>query len=430
MAKIRFKCGCGKTLAVDEKYAGKTAKCPACQRPIAVPELPSAAGVKSAPASKSAMDDIYGSILLKQAQQKRVKAALKEYNRKTRKRNLIIAVSVVSVLVVGFLGRELFRTYGPDVGPAKDYPKAVRPYLAGLNRSDVLIRAAAAWEVADAGGRDGAALIGAATKEDEPLVRIIAIRALCHADRAEAPQYLRPLLKDDDLDVRMTAAFALALCTNGEITPESVNPFVKEALTGDASWLAWFENAAKESAPKPKARGFLNTKLGSNNQKTRAEAAWMTAATFGPSPMILPLLRDADQSVAVTACRALAPFLTADAFEQLDTDENPAGSFRLRLNMLTNLSLRLRHEDPVIRREAALALAANGQDRSAYLFAHALTDEDWFVRFAAFKGLLRLDPKKAWEVLRSSGAPGARDDNEWARRVAERMGRSTEEPGS
>jgi|GEM_PF-4652451 len=430
MAKIRFKCTCGKTLAVDEQHAGKTAKCPACGRPIAVPEHPSAAAAENAPASKAAMDDVYGSILLKQAQRKRVKAALDEYSRKAKKRNLIIAVSVVSVLLVGFLGREFFRTYGPRVGPVKDYTEAVRPYLAGLNRSDPLTRAAAAWEVADAGGRDVAALIGAVTKEDEPLVQIIAIRALCRIDRAEAPQYLRPLLEDDDLDVRMSAAFALALCTNGEITPESVAPFIRKALTGNASWLAWFENATQESGPKTKAMGFLNTKLGSTSKKTRAEAAWMTAATFGPSPMILPLLRDEDPGVAVTACRALAPFLTADEFQRLDADADPAGAFRLRLNMLINLSLRLRHDDPVIRREAALALAGNGQNGSAYLFSHALTDDDWFVRFAAFKGLLRLDLKKAWEVLRSAGAPGASDDNEWVRRVAERMGRGPEENGT
>lgn len=36
---IRADCACGRRILADEKYAGKTVKCPACGRTLDVPEL-------------------------------------------------------------------------------------------------------------------------------------------------------------------------------------------------------------------------------------------------------------------------------------------------------------------------------------------------------------------------------------------------------
>ncbi len=48
---IRVKCGCGKTLAVKEALAGKTVKCPACQKPLRIPAA-GASATQSQPQSR------------------------------------------------------------------------------------------------------------------------------------------------------------------------------------------------------------------------------------------------------------------------------------------------------------------------------------------------------------------------------------------
>jgi len=88
--------------------------------------------------------------------------------------------------------------------------------------------------------------------------------------------------------------------------------------------------------------------------------------------------------------------------------------------VLNVVAQRLRHDDVRVRRAAAAALAANGQDSSARALGRALKDDDWFVRFAALKGLSALSPAVAWQAVRAAGADVG-GGNVWVERVRKRI---------
>jgi HEAT repeat protein len=191
---------------------------------------------------------------------------------------------------------------------------------------------------------------------------------------------------------------------------------VLKALGNDKEWAGWFEQATAEGADGAATAGFLETRIQSRDAGTRARAAWMTAAVLGPDPIMLPLLQDADPEVAISAVRAAAPFLTAEAFARLRGEGAALDALQQRFGVLQNVALRLRHKDVRVRIEAALALAPSGRDETAYLLAQALKDKDWFVRFAAAKGLAALSAKAALPAARKH-----RDTNAWVQRVVARI---------
>jgi len=424
MAKMRFKCACGKTLAVDERFAGKIAKCPACRRPLQVPELPNAAApeditTEDMAAKLASLSDAYGAAVLAKARDERVKAALSEYNKRVRKRRLIAAVTVVSVALLAFVGYKLFRSYGFSVDK-DNCPRATWPFLSGLSSRDPRVRAAATWEFADAGGDEVAWVVENMAREPEPIVRLVAARALGEMDRERAPERLEPLLEDGELDVRMTAAFIIARCRTGSLTRKALSAGVIRALRGDAEWRQWFEQAARQPRLPSGYVNLLDTKLRRGNKRTRALTAWMIAATLGRDHRHLALLRDPEPVVVVSTINSLAPFLTAETFERLrrlgDAEEADA-----RMIALQNIAYLLRHKDARVRTAAALVLAHCAQDKTAHLLAQAFRDEDWFVRFAAAKGLDVVDPELALEAIHAARDGSPHKDNDWIRRVITRI---------
>src|SRR5436305_2156786 len=50
---IKVKCACGKAFAAKDELAGKTVKCPGCQKPLKIPGG-APAGAKAAPATAAA----------------------------------------------------------------------------------------------------------------------------------------------------------------------------------------------------------------------------------------------------------------------------------------------------------------------------------------------------------------------------------------
>lgn len=72
---IKVQCGCGKAFAAKDELAGKTVKCPGCQKPLKIPAVgvPAASAAKAAkpavaktaapaPAPASAQDDLFDEI--------------------------------------------------------------------------------------------------------------------------------------------------------------------------------------------------------------------------------------------------------------------------------------------------------------------------------------------------------------------------------
>jgi HEAT repeat protein len=160
-------------------------------------------------------------------------------------------------------------------------------------------------------------------------------------------------------------------------------------------------------------------------------AAWLIAALLGPDEPLFGLLRDPDARVAVSAVDAAAPFLTAEEFARLRKKEDGQDEWRGRYVVLANVARQLRHADLEVRRAAALALAPSAQENQAALFERALQDGDWFVRFAAFKGLSYISPTAALKVITDSGIDQAAE-NEPNRRVLLRIqnaARPAEKPG-
>ncbi len=235
MAKIRFKCGCGKSLAVDEEHAGKTAKCPGCQQPVRVPDVPD---VPNAPEpseikepgkrkSTGSLRNAYGDALDAQSQRERTEAALAEYGRRVNKRNLIIAASVVSVLLIAFVSHKMFRTVGTVV-PKSSVPEQTWPFIDGLSREDPRERAAATWEFADAGGSDVTWVIRKMSEKNTPLVHLVAVHAIGRIDKEAAAETLGPLFEEASRDVRMTAAFVIAKCSAEDGEPGDPTPPAQE----------------------------------------------------------------------------------------------------------------------------------------------------------------------------------------------------------
>jgi len=424
MAKIRFKCGCGKVLAVDEKHAGKVAKCPACQRPVQVPDVQNAPApddivLPKAPEGAPSLRDVYGDALHARSRRQRAKAAIDNYKRRTRKRNVIIAASVALVLLLSFISYKGVKRYGYD--PPKDRcPESTWPFLDGLSRSDLRQRAAATWEVADAGGAEVAWVIQKMAEGDEPFVAIVAVRAIGRIDKDGAERHLEPLLSAADRDVRLAAAFVLAELSVNGVTSSGQAQWIAKAVAGDAKWAEWFDELIQNDVERESVAEFLDEQRHSKRPRDRAMAAWMIAATAGADQMILPLLRDPEAEVVVSAIRALAPFLSAEAFDRLDDAENPEEAVRRRLVVLNVVAQRLRHEDARVRIAAAAALAPNGQGSSARALGRALEDDDWFVRFAALKGLSALSPELAWQVVRAAGADVG-GGSVWVERVRKRI---------
>ena len=424
MAKIRFKCACDKVLAVDEKHAGKVAKCPACQRPVLVPDVhnaptPDDIVLPKTPAAAPSLRDAYGDALHAKSRRQRARAAIDEHKRRTTKRNCIIAASVAFVLLLSFISYKALCPGG--YRPPKDEcPESTWPFLDGLRHSDVRRRAAATWETADAGGAEVAWVIRKMAEDEEPLVAVVAVRAIGRIDRDGAKGHLESFLVADGRDVRLAAASVLAECSSEGSTPANLAAWARRALAGDGEWAAWAGETAQENMPRDEATDFLDKRRRSRSPRDRAIAAWIIAATLGPDQMILPLLRDPEPEVVVSAIRAIAPFLSAEAFGRLEDDDDPGEAVRKRLVVLNVVARRLRHEDVRVRRAAAAALAANGQDSSARALGRALEDDDWFVRFAALKGLSALSPAVAWQAVRAAGADVG-GGNVWVERVRKRI---------
>ncbi len=426
MAKIRFKCACGKTLAVDERHAGKVAKCPGCQRPLHVPELKDAPAPDEivVPQSRPSLRQAYGEIMEQKSRRARVNAALDEYRRRAVKRTLIVAGSIIGAVLLCFFVYEVFiESYGIDPDP-DECPAATRPFLWGLSREDPLDRAAASWEVADAGGQEVASLISQMAGDGDPLVAVVAVRALGRIDPEGVSDTLGKVLDGGARDPRLSAAFVAAECSRSAAGPTELAPWLGRALQGEKSWSEWYEGISGRKVPDDKIeefrgelRTFFKGRCASPDAGTRAMWAWMIAATLGPDPTLLSLLRDPDPEVVVSGLHAVAPFLTAAALKRLEEEPNAEAAVSERLDVLNNVAQRLRHDDPRVRRAAAVALSASGHEFSARALQRALGDDDWFVRFAALKGLAGLDPKLARRMLRTATAEVVQEDNVWVQRM-------------
>ncbi len=433
MAKLHFKCACGKALAVDEKFAGQAARCPGCQRPVKAPDLPNAPPpepIKTGDMAReiSALSSAYGAAVLARARRERIDAVLSQRNRKARKRNLLIAVSAAAVLSIVFLLYPLVRGYGPNLLSEEHYPEPARPYLRGLTRRDARVRAAAAWEIADACGGRAAALVAEMLGDRDPLVKLAAAWAIARIDKDGSAEHLEPLLRGGDLDVQMTAALLLAGGAAGGFTPSSAKPHVLRALERRDSWLRWYDELSGDS-PAAETKEYLVAQAEGAGEDTLRVIAWLAVATLDLEqalPVLRQLLRSEQPAVRVSTIHALRFFLTANGFERLAAPEAPAGEFRERIRLLYNVAQKLRHREGPrvktaaaevleVRSAAALAVAGHGQDSAADVFREPLADEDWFIRFAAAKGLAALNPKAALAII--DEPRDAPEDNDWVLRV-------------
>lgn len=437
MAKLHFKCACGKALAVDEKFAGQTARCPGCQRPVKVPDLPNAPPpepIKTGDMAReiSALSDAYGKAVLARARKERIDAALSQRKRQVWKRNLLIAASAAAVLFLGLLLYPLLRGYGPNLLSEEYYPGPARPFLRGLTRKDPRVRAAAAWEIADACGSSASELVAEMLGDREPLVKLVAAWAIARINKEGAAEQLAPLLRERDLDIRMTAALLLAQGAAGGFTPATARPHVLRALERSGHWLRWFEELS-DKTPAADISEHLARRAEEANENTLRIVAWLAVATLDLEhalPILRELLRSELPAVRVSTIHALRFFLTADAFERLKAPDATPGELGERIRLLYNVAQKMRHREGPrvktaapevldVRRAAVLAAAGHGQSTAADVFREPLSDEDWFIRFAAAKGLALLDPKGALAVINEPRE--TREDSDWVQRVIQRV---------
>ncbi len=417
MAKIRFKCTCNKVLAVEDQFAGKIAKCPNCGEPVQIPSEKKTQGqANDLGQNISSLSEEYERLAAARERRERADKLLAEAGLKRTKQIAIgLAVAVGAILVI-WIFYASFRSYGPAVGLIRSYPEPIRPVIRGLRHRDPVVRAAAAWELADLTGDEHIDIIEQMIDEQHPLIRVITLRALYQAAPDDTAALVEPLLGDRTLDIRMTAAFLSALAEHGELTPESLRPYLSRTLERDPSSARWFDAVAEGGESDDDIRDYLQHRVDSRNRRVRAQAAWMIVAAIGPDSMLIRLVRDPDPTVRQSAIHAAAIFLSRCRYEAIEDDSER----RARNTLLTNVGMRIEGDAPrEVRRAAALALAHNGQDQAAGLLTRAIGDDDWFVRFAAAKGLEKLSPSLAMRMLEGAGIEGER--NEWTRRILDRI---------
>jgi HEAT repeat protein len=439
MAKIRFKCACGKVLTVEGKFAGRIAKCPGCSAPVRVPSPKGGKGGTEANMAKelSSLSSAYGEAVKARARNKRMKEALSVIGEHRRKRYLIIGACVLGVALLALLVVRLMTSYGPD-WRAKDYSEAAQPLLPPINDSDPLVRAASRWELAGIGDKEVNGLLADLGNDSEPVVRLVSLWALARADDADLAESLGPLLSDDDLDVRMTAAFTIARLESGSHDIKALAPHATQALADESEWLMLLENVVETEKKTADITELLDRRLSNGTAKVRRIIAWLSVAMLAPefaAPRVRTMLHDTDPDVVISAIHALHVLITAEAFDRIPkTPEVLCRDQRaLRLQALNGIALKLLQQQPGtrattyietdarIKTAAVLALARNGQIETAALFDRALKDPDWFVRFAALKGLEMLPADTALGVIRSATDYKPESDTEWARRVMARI---------
>jgi HEAT repeat protein len=433
MAKIRFKCTCGKTLVVGEEHAGKVSRCPACQRPLKIPETDNAPRPKDIPAESVAdqMADLARTAVKAQTQGKRIKQALAEIDQRKRRRTWTVVASVVGVGVLAVLIYPMFKVHGPTVEGIGAYPPEVQAHLEAFPSSDPRARAAAAWEAADVIGLPIVPTLAKFHRYPGHLVHIVVLRALQRLGPEVDPARIAAFLRDTeaDLDVRMTAAFALGRRKKDADTTlrEALRPHVTEILAG---WPRWQKRYADvlDGGLDP----TFNAWLEGAEPEDRRVGVWVAAALGADtlmSGLLLSRLRDSNAAARISALHASHEYLReadlnklreSDVKHKLAQRYNLAEKcgFELRNPTQTTRSRYPRQTNPHVRYAAALAIADNGQDRNAPILVRGLADDDWFVRFVCAKGLERLNPGAASLAI---GNPEQPDPHPWVQRVIERI---------
>ncbi len=418
MAKIRFKCTCNKVLAVEDQFAGKVAKCPNCGQPVQIPSEEEAQGQSKPDIGQDigSLSEEYERLAAARERRERAEKVLAEVGLKRKKQIAIGLAAALGAILVIWIFYTSFRSYGPTVGLIRSYPEPLRPVVRGLRHRDPDVRAAAAWELADLTGDEHIDIIAQMIDEQHPLIRMVTLRALYQAAPDDTAALVEPLLGDRSLDIRMTAAFLSALAEHGELTPESLRPYLSRALERDPSSARWFDAVAEGGESDDDIQDYLQHRVHSTNRRVRAQAAWMIAAALGPDSMLLRLVRDPEPSVRQSAIYAAGIFLSRGRYEVIEDDPD----LRARNTLMNNVGMRIEDEAPrEVRRAAALALAHCGQDQAASLLVRAIGDDDWFVRFAGAKGLEKLTPSLAARMVRGAGIENER--NEWTRRILDRI---------
>jgi hypothetical protein len=432
MAKIRYKCACGKILVVGAEHAGKVTKCPACQRPFRIPEPDNAPRPKDIPTGNVAdqMADLARTAVRAQTQGKRIRQALDEIEHRQRRRRLKIAAAAVGLLLAAGVAYPLLRSYGPTVEGIRAYPIEVQPYLEAFPAADERRRAAAAWEAADALGAPIAEPLAATKEYDGRMVKIVALRALGRMGKAVDSENIAPFLQDEgeDLDVRMTAAFVLARREAETPLRSALRPLVVRVLAQHAGWRGRYEGVL-DGEVRPDFRAWFR----GAPPESRRVGAWVAAALGGwdvlDEVLVARLHYAEDAVVRISALHAAHTHLGAGEFARLHATGDTRG-LTARYALIEQCGRSLRQPDPRVRsrippeenvhvrRAAALAIADNGQDRTAAILARGLQDDDWFVRFACAKGLARLNPGPAALAI---GNPPEPDEHPWVQRIIDRI---------
>lgn len=419
MSKIRFKCGCDKTLVVDEQFAGKVTRCPACGRPVKIPE-PDASDHPSSRFDLSneilQLSNEFGTARERRERNKRFDATMRELNKRRLRRNLIFGGVALVALIAAFGIYRMTRTIGPALGRLDSYPEQVREFLPGLNNEEPTIRAAATWEVADAGGPAVSGLIAKMTEDSDRLVQIVALNALGRMRAEDAPAQLERCLNSSALDVRMRAAFLLARRKENPPSSKALASVAERVMERDGTWAVWLQDVA---AGREISGEKITQSIASKKVTQLQKAAWMSAVAYGANSELLNLLRGEDPNAVSSALLAASEFVTRAYFEALRTDQ--AGHRRDCVTTLNHISLRLRHEDVNVRRFAAVVMAEHGQPDLLFMHQQGLKDADWFVRFATLKALVALGPRQVRTMIRTTEGMPPYEQSPWVKRLLDEI---------
>ncbi|MCK5525417.1 MAG: HEAT repeat domain-containing protein, partial [Thiomargarita sp.] len=241
-------------------------------------------------------------------------------------------------------------------------------------------------------------------------VKVKIIEALGNSQaprQLQLPQFLLPLTKDDEPDIRKSTADALAKLGTVETIPSLIELFK------DPDWTVYLSAAngitqlgASEAVP-PLIELLQNT-----DTEIRSKAAHELAqlGAYEAVPPLIELLKDSDSDVRSRAINGLVQLKAREAVQPLiellkDTDDSVRSSAAEGLGQLEAreavqpLIELLKYDNKEVRRSAANGLGQLGAREAVPSLIELLEDDNKEVRSSAIDALAQLEVREAVQRL-------------------------------
>ena len=299
-----------------------------------------------------------------------------------------------------------------------------------------LLHHAALAALSEIGGNEIAPALRSALRDNDPVVRIAAVRALAKLqDTAARPEILNLIRTDNNPEVRLIALGSLAaFVAPGMSVAEDLLPLLQDREAGIRTEAANVLGKLGEGRATPALMALLKNDL---EPAVRQSAAYALGRLFqsdqlGVERALAEALRkDTHSVVREAATFALGQCGSENAKRQLRNALNTNDDYVRRVaadvlgdlrdrEAVPNLIKLLQHQNWELRRNAAIALGKIGEANASAPLLAAVKDENQYVRAAAKNALDQIQATEKGEAfLRGLKDPAAEVRAEAVKQLAE-----------